>query len=108
MLASDWFFLIQKSLETRKNRHDLTTETGTIDHDVMIRRLNQIIEIMLRAYVSPLQDDWSDHIPILDLAYNSAKNVSTGFAPVQRIYTQPQDILERILSPDTIHPGNLK
>ena len=76
--------------------------------DGATERLNQIIEIMLRAYVSLLQDDWSDHIPILELVYNSTKNVSTGFAPIQLLYTQPQDILERILTPDAIHPGNSK
>lgn len=84
---------------------------STIYHaqaDSMTEHLNQIIEIMLRAYVSPLQDDWLDHIPILELAYNSAKNVSTGFAPIQLIYTQPQDILEYILYLDAIHPGNSK
>ena len=43
------------------------------ESDSATEHLNQIIEIMLRAYVSPLQDDWVDHIPILEVAYNSAK-----------------------------------
>ena len=65
---------------------------------------------MLRAYISLLQDDWSDHIPILELVYNSIKNMSIGFALVQLIYTQlgPQDILEQILNLDAINPGNSK
>ena len=98
-------------------RHRPSTAYHT-QTDGATKRLNQIIEIILRTYVSyaqapgikdpfgvqgfamalgrmriliikkkkkktyvsPLQDDWSDHIPILELAYNSAKNVSTGFS----------------------------
>ena len=50
--------------------------------DGATERLNQNLEIMLRADVSPLQDDWSDHLAVLELAYNTAKNASTGQAPV--------------------------
>ena len=97
----------QAVMQALRIRHKLSTAYHA-QTDGATERLNQIIEIMLPAYVSPLQDDWSDHIPVLEMAYNSAKNASTGFAPVQLIYTQPHDILERILNSDTINPGNSK
>lgn len=42
-----------------------------------IERLNQIIESMLVAYLSSLQDDWVKWLHLVELAYNTAKNVST-------------------------------
>jgi len=49
--------------------------------------------------MSPLQDDWSDHLALLELAYNSARNVSTEFSPVELLYIQPHDVIQRILNP---------
>jgi len=67
--------------------------------DGATERLNQILEGMLRAYTSPRQDDWARFLYLCEVAYNSGKNVSTTFAPYELLYSQPQDILTRILHP---------
>jgi hypothetical protein len=36
---------------------------------------------------------------MLELAYNTAKNATTGITPFYLLYVQPQNIVERILSP---------
>ncbi|MCO5575341.1 hypothetical protein L7F22_029141 [Adiantum nelumboides] len=41
---------------------------------------------MIRAYVSKKQTSWKDYLPILEFAYNSAKNVSTKFSPFMLMY----------------------
>jgi len=64
--------------------------------------LNQILEVALRVYPSPMQDDWSDHLPLVELAYNTAKSVTTGFAPIKLIYIQPQNIIARLVSPTKV------
>jgi hypothetical protein len=35
------------------------------------------------------------------LAYNTATSISTGFAPYELLYAQPQNIVEQILQPQT-------
>ena len=62
---------------------------STADHpktDDQIERVNQVLEEMLRAYVSNEQTNWEDYLPILEFAYNSAKHVSTKFSPFMLIY----------------------
>jgi hypothetical protein len=43
--------------------------------------LNQGLEISLRAYIGPSQDDWSSHLDGLALSYNSTPHTATGFSP---------------------------
>ena len=64
--------------------------------------LKQIIESMLRAYLSPLQDDWVKWLHLVELVYNTAKNVSTGEIPVALLYAQPHDILKWLLDPKDV------
>jgi len=54
----------------------------------------------LRAYTSPMQDDWVYYLAIVELAYNTAKSVSTGFLPIELLYIQPHDMIWRLLSPN--------
>ena len=50
-------------------------------------RVNQVLEDMLRAYVSKKQTNcWEDYLLILEFAYNSAKHVLTGFSPFMLMY----------------------
>ena len=74
--------------------------------DGATERLNQIIEMMLRAYTSPLQDDWVLFLPMVALAYNTARNVSTNETPMQLLYIQPHDVLKRLLQPKVISEEN--
>ena len=73
--------------------------------DGQTERVNQILEIALRAYTSLMQDDWVYHLPIMELAYNTARSVSTEFAPVELLYIQPHDLIWWLLSPDGIMDG---
>ena len=62
---------------------------STADHpqtDGQTERVNQVLEDMLRAYVSKKQSDWESYLPIIEFAYNSAKHVSTGFSPFMLMY----------------------
>ena len=62
---------------------------STADHpetDGQTERVNQVLEDMLRAYVSKKQTNWEDYLSILEFAYNSAKHVSTNFSPFMLMY----------------------
>ena len=74
--------------------------------DGATERLNQIIEIMLRAYISPLQDDWALFLPMVALAYNTTRNVSTKEVLIQLLYIQPHDVLKRLLQPHPMSEDN--
>ena len=50
--------------------------------DNQMECVNQVLEDMLRAYVTKKQTNWKDYLPILEFAYNSAKHVTTGFSPL--------------------------
>ena len=49
-------------------------------------RVNQVLEDMLRAYVSKRQSNWEDYLPILEFAYNSSEHTTTGFSPFMLMY----------------------
>ena len=49
-------------------------------------RVNLMLEDILRAYVSKKQTTWEDYLPIMILAYNFAKHVSTGFSTFMLMY----------------------
>ena len=68
---------------------DTTLNLSTVDHpqmDGQIERINQVLEEMLRAYISKKQTNWEECLPILEIAYNSAKHVTTGFSPFTLMY----------------------
>ena len=76
--------------------------------DGATERLNQTLEIMLRAYTSPMQDDWCEHLPLVQLAYNTAPNSSTGYSPIQLLHIQPHDVMQKIMHPHAVDGGNLQ
>jgi hypothetical protein len=51
------------------------------ESDGQTERANRTIEDMLRSYVSSLQDDWDELLPLMEMAYNNAVQASTGFSP---------------------------
>ena len=62
--------------------------------DGQTERINQVIEDMLRAYISKKQTNWEDYLPILEFAYNSAKHVTTRFSPFMLMYGyQPRSLV---------------
>ena len=70
-------------------RLDTMLNLSTADHpqtDGQTERVNQVLEDMLRAYVSKCQSNWEDYLPILEFAYNSAKHATIGFSPFMLMY----------------------
>jgi transposase InsO family protein/uncharacterized protein YjiS (DUF1127 family) len=54
--------------------------------DGQTERQNRVLEEALRAYVSPLHDDWDEHLAVLEFANNSSVSVSTGKIPFELNY----------------------
>ena len=71
------------------HRLDTQLNMSNDDHpetDNQMECVNQVLEDMLRAYVTKKQTNWKDYLPILEFAYNSAKHVTTGFSPLMLMY----------------------
>lgn len=51
--------------------------------DGQTERANRTVIEMLRSYVRDNGQDWHLYLPLLEFAYNSARNVSTGFSPFE-------------------------
>ena len=49
--------------------------------DGQTENANKVMKNYLRAYVSYLQDDWIDHLPIAEFAANNHVNESTRMTP---------------------------
>ena len=89
--------------------HRLGTQLNlsTADHpetDGQTERVNQVLEDMLRAYVSKKQTNWEDYLPIVEFAYNSAKHASTKFSPFMLMYGfQPRSLVLVGLANEKLH-----
>lgn len=65
-------------------RLQITNLLSTAYHpetDGQTERTNAVLEQYLRAYVSYLQDDWSEWLPLAEFAANSARSESTHVSP---------------------------
>ena len=49
--------------------------------DGQTERMNRVLEEALRSYIGPKQDDWDEHLPLIEFAVNSSKQASTGYTP---------------------------
>jgi reverse transcriptase-like protein/integrase-like protein/aspartyl protease/chromodomain-containing protein len=49
--------------------------------DGQTERTNRTLEQMIRPYVNEQQDNWDELLPYMEIAYNNAKQDSTGFSP---------------------------
>ena len=49
-------------------------------------RVKRVLEDMLRHYVSPVQDDWDQHLSCAEFAINNANHKSTGSSPFMLNY----------------------
>ena len=57
--------------------------------DGQTERANRTLEDMLRHYIDTLrQNDWDDHLPAIEFAYNNSKQASSGLTPFQLAYGQ--------------------
>ncbi|QRW13671.1 Retrotransposable element Tf2 protein [Ceratobasidium sp. AG-Ba] len=71
-------------LKQLHKRLDIKPSFSTAYHpqtDGQTERLNQVVELYLRHYVSHRQDDWVGLLPLAEFAYNNGVNVSTGKTP---------------------------
>lgn len=75
-----------------------TLDLSTAYHpqsDGQTENTNKTVEMVLRAVVNWEQDDWDEHLPMIELAINSSKQASTGFSPFEltfgRVATLPID-----------------
>ena len=49
--------------------------------DGQTERMNRVLEETLRHYISPIQDDWDEHLTLIEFAINNSKQRSTGVTP---------------------------
>jgi hypothetical protein len=54
--------------------------------DGQTERVNQTIEAYLRSFVNHEQDDWVDHLPTAEFAYNNSVSTATGVSPFYANY----------------------
>ena len=56
--------------------------------DGQTERTNRVVEEVLRAYISPDQSDWDEHLPLIEFAINNSVNKSIGTTPFLMMYGQ--------------------
>ena len=49
--------------------------------NAQVERFNRTMEEALRSFVGAHQDDWDEHLIMLEFAYNDSVNPSTGYTP---------------------------
>ena len=54
--------------------------------DGQTERANRTVEEMLRMFVSPFQNDWDEHLALVEFAYNSSKHASSSHSPFELNY----------------------
>lgn len=60
--------------------------------DGQAERMNQTVEQYLRCYLNYKQDNWVSLLPLAQIAYNSAKNATTGMTPYFANYGKEPEI----------------
>ena len=66
-----------------------TLDMGAAYHpesDGQTENANKTLEIMLRSVIDFTQNDWDEHLPAAELAFNNSKNETTGFTPFYLVY----------------------
>ena len=56
------------------------------ESECQTERVNRVLEDMLRHYVSPVQDNWDQHLACAEFAINKADHRSTGTSPFMLNY----------------------
>jgi hypothetical protein len=68
--------------------------------DGQTEQVNQV-EDMLRCYVNAVHDDWDQHLPLVEFAYNNAYHESVRSTPVRLNYGEDPHV-------PAAHPGRPK
>jgi Reverse transcriptase (RNA-dependent DNA polymerase)/RNase H-like domain found in reverse transcriptase/Integrase zinc binding domain/Chromo (CHRromatin Organisation MOdifier) domain/Aspartyl protease len=75
--------------------------------DGQTERANRTLETMLRSVVNFKQSDWHKHLPLAQLAYNTAVQTTTGISPFELVYGRKAVLpLDHALAPlrDSVAP----
>ena len=65
-------------------RYGINVKFSSAHHpetDGQTENANKVMKNYLRAYISHVQDDWVDHLPMAEFAANNHVNVSTRITP---------------------------
>jgi hypothetical protein len=90
-----------KHLNRRLGIKSLLSTAFHPETDGQTERANAILEQYLRAYVSYLQDDWVEWLPLAEFASNSVRSESTAMTPFHANYGfHPRMGFEPILPAD--------
>ena len=57
--------------------------------DGQSERVIQVVEDMLRACVLDFKGNWSNHLLLVEFAYNNSYQASIGMAPYEALYGRP-------------------
>jgi hypothetical protein len=74
--------------------------------DGQSEKANQVVEDMVRAYVSPYQDDWDDHLVSCEFAYNDSENASHRYTPFYLVHGRHPNVPLNMLMRPTAQPSN--
>jgi len=74
--------------------------------DGQSEKANQVVEDMVRAYVSPYQDDWDDHLVSCEFAYNDSENASHRYTPFYLVHGRHPNVPLNMLMRPTSQPSN--
>jgi transposase InsO family protein len=70
------------------NQLNLST-TYHLETDGQTKRVNQVMEDMLRMYVMDNQTQWEKYLPLVEFAYNKSYHSSIGIPPYEALYRRP-------------------
>ena len=70
--------------------------------DGQTKRVNQVIEDMLRAYCGQKPQNWLKCLPLVEFAYNSSHHQSIGMSPFKALYGQDCLVPYRFADPNLL------
>jgi transposase InsO family protein len=83
--TSRFWTSLQSALGTQLN---LST-TYHPETDGKTKRVNQVMEYILRMYVMDNQTHWEKYLPLVEFAYNNSFHSSIGMPPYKALYGRP-------------------
>jgi hypothetical protein len=60
--------------------------TYHLEYDGKTKRVNQVIEDMLRMYVMDKKSKWEDYLHLVEFAYNNGYQTSLNMSPFEAVY----------------------
>ena len=72
--------------------------------DGQTERANRVVADTLRLYCDQAQDDWDEHLPLVEFALNNSVSAATGQSPFYMLYGYHPNLLATIDVPKTRNP----